>query len=88
MEQKPKRKYPKKMKLEEAYYHAIVILKDCAGLSFISITRLIGLKDSSKRNVEYYYKRYKDQVKCQCINCVALQKEVKVSGGTIISGIK
>jgi hypothetical protein len=66
--EKEKRYYTKRVYRDEAQIIAIIRLKDCADLSFLNITRLLGLKDSSKRNVEYTYNANKDKYKCQQIN--------------------
>ena len=69
MKEKAKRFYPKRVYKEEAEIRAIVCLRDCGGLSFLSILRLLKYKENSKRNVEYSYKANKDKYKCsQCEN--------------------
>lgn len=69
MKEKAKRFYTKRVYREEAEIIAICRLKDCADLSFLNITRLLGLKDSSKRNIVYTYEANKDKYKCsQCEN--------------------
>ena len=71
-----KHNYPKVRRFkEQAEIEAICCLRSCAGLSFIAITRLLGLKDSSKRNTEYTFERNKDFFKCNQV--VELEKKLK-----------
>lgn len=58
-----KRFYPPRIYRDEAEKKAIVILRDCAGLSFGAITRIINKKD--KRNTIYTYNQNKDRYSCQ-----------------------
>ena len=68
--------YPKVRRFkEEAEIEAICCLRSCAGLSFIAITRLLGLKDSSKRNCEYTFLKNKDFFKCNQV--LEIEKKLK-----------
>ena len=73
----PKRKpYPKRIYKEDADKLAIITLRDCGGMSFKAIARLLGYKESSKRNLEWIYEQNKEKkdeynnlkYKCQQIN--------------------
>jgi len=73
--EKPKQKriYTKRVFKEQAEKMAIVLLRDCGGLSMINICRLLGHKDSSKRNIEFTYSHNQD--KFQCKQCAELKGE-------------
>jgi len=62
---KPKRKYPKRVYRSEAERIAIICLRDCANLSFITITRLLGHNDASKRNIMLVYENNKEKYQCK-----------------------
>ena len=64
-ETKPKKKYPPRVYRSEAEKIAIVCLRDCANLSFITITRLLGHSDSSKRNIIYVWENNKEKHICK-----------------------
>ncbi len=55
-----------RMRKEESFLKAIVILRRCGGFSFTTITKLLH-QDSEvqKRNVMYYYERDKDRFPCE-----------------------
>ena len=73
-ENKEKRFYPKRVYKDEAELTAIVCLRDCAGLSMIAITRLLGHSDSSKRNIEWVYNKNKLFFKCNQIRNLSDRK--------------
>ena len=72
---KEKRPYPKRVYKDEAELTAIVCLRDCAGLSMIAITRLLGHSDSSKRNIEWVYNKNKLFFKCNQV--LEMEKKIK-----------
>jgi hypothetical protein len=74
-ETKEKRPYPKRVYKDEAELTAIVCLRDCAGLSMIAITRLLGHNDSSRRNIEWVYN--KNKLFFQCNQVLELKKNKK-----------
>ena len=66
-QQKKSRNYPKRMYRSEAEKIAIVLLRDCGGMSMITITRLLGHNDISKMNIAKVYESCKELYKCkQC----------------------
>ena len=66
-QQKKSRNYPKRMYRSEAEKIAIVLLRDCGGMSMITITRLLGHSDISKLNIMKVYSNCKDKYRClQC----------------------
>lgn len=49
------------IKEREAFYKAIVILRDYGNLSFYMIAKLLQGQGSDRRNIIYYYKRDKEK---------------------------
>ena len=86
-EKKEKRPYPKRMTMEEIQFKAIVLLRDSGKEPFTRIAKVLGFKNSSVRNIEYYYNLHKgkEDFKCQCSNCVV---PIKVASGMSISETK
>jgi hypothetical protein len=64
-EVKQKRPYSKRVYRDEAEIKAICVLRDCGKMSWLAITRFLGLKESSKRNCEYIYKQNHEKYSCQ-----------------------
>ena len=61
------RNYPKRVYRSEAERIAVICLRDCANLSFITITRLLGHSDIQKMNIMKCYESNKEKYRCkQC----------------------
>ena len=53
-----------KRRREDEFYRAIVLLRDCGGMSFYMIAMLLRADEKHKRNMEYFYEQSKEKYLC------------------------